>query len=692
MAKGTVQSLHMTASAHMQAGRTQQATELLLQIARTYPNEAKSRFLLGLIAHRGGRLEEALDWLNQSVKINPAPAEPYFPLGLLFQKQKRLPEAIDAYRNYLARKPGDGKALNNLGRAILDTGDVSQAIDILQKAVAAAPSNAGAHTNLGDAFRIKGDIPAAMEQYRRAISIDPNCAEAHGSLGTLSAKMGQTADSIGSIQRAIAISPRAFGPRFNLARVFQDSGRLDEALQQCQVAVEIQPNSADAHNLLGNLLGIAGWIPQCIESQRKAVQLKPDHSAAHSNMLLSMHYLPDMSAADIFAEHLKWADQHATASATVEYRNDRNINRRLRIGFVSPNFNNHSVAYFFEPVLAAHDRSVVEVFCYSDAGRGDATTGRLRILAENWREIAGKSNAGVLAMIRNDTIDILVDLAGHTAGNRLPMFARRPAPVQMTWIGYPGSTGMKAIDYRLTDPIADPPGTGEALHVEKLLRIEGGCWAYQAPADAPPIGSFPSIASGFVTFGSFNNLPKVTPKVIETWARILSLVPNSRMLIKSSGLNSRMGREYVLKHFSQFGIPADRIELIGWQPTTAAHLQLYDRIDIALDTFPYNGTTTTCEALWMGVPVVTFAGQTHVSRVGAALLSHAGLSEWIAGDVENYVALAVKLAGELQNLTATRKGLREKLKTSSICDPIRLARQLEAIYRQAWSVWCNGDK
>jgi predicted O-linked N-acetylglucosamine transferase (SPINDLY family) len=312
----------------------------------------------------------------------------------------------------------------------------------------------------------------------------------------------------------------------------------------------------------------------------------------------------------------------------------------------------------------------------------DAVTARIRALADGWREIIGKPDAEVAEMIRQDQIDILVDLAGHTSDNRLPLFALRPAPVQMAWIGYPASTGLPAIDYRLTDAISDPPGVSDTLHTEKLLRIRGGGWAYLAP-QAPPIGPFPAIANGFVTFGSFNNLPKITPRVLETWARILKNVPNSRLLIKSSGLASNMGRDYVQSHLHQQGIDPSRIELTGWTPTTNSHLQLYGRVDIALDTFPYNGTTTTCEALWMGVPVVTFAGSSHVSRVGAALLTNAGCSEWIANDVEGYIALAAKLAANITSMSDVRKNLREQMKASPLCDAHRLARELEQIYRDA---------
>jgi len=361
------------------------------------------------------------------------------------------------------------------------------------------------------------------------------------------------------------------------------------------------------------------------------------------------------------------------------FGNDYCGDRRLRVGYLSPNFSTHSVAYFFEPVLAAHDKSVVEIFCYSDQHGGDATTDRLRGMADHWREIAGKTDSAVAAMIRQDAIDILVDLAGHTSGNRMTLLASRPAPVQITWLGYPDTTGLKTMDYRITDAIADPPGQTDQFHTEKLVRVPGGAWAYGA-TEAPEIGPLPATSNGFVTFGCFNNLPKVTPKALEIWAQILRRVPGSRLILKASGLSSRMGREYVGGHLLRCGIEPDRFELLGWLPTTVSHLQLYNRIDIALDTFPYNGTTTTCEALWMGVPVITLCGSTHVSRVGAALLTHANSADWIAADVQGYVEIAANLASRLTELAGIRGKLRDRLKASALCDGKRLAKELEAVY------------
>jgi predicted O-linked N-acetylglucosamine transferase (SPINDLY family) len=682
----TFESLNLAANAHLKSGRIAEAETIFLEIARRFPREPRSRFMLGALAQRQNRLPEAMDWLQKAIAIEPQVADPYFIVGLIHQQENQLGEAIAAYRKFLALKPNDGKGLNNLGRALLDSGDIPGAIEILQQAIRSAPTNAGAFSNLGEAQRMTGDLTGAVRWYEKALAVDPNCAEAHGNLGVVQAQRGQMAAGIASTRRSIALDPKAHRRRFNLARMYQDCGMYDEAIAECQTAIGLAPQAAKEFNLLGNLYGMIGQVPQCIAAQKRAVELQPNFASAHSNLLLSQLYLPDITPRQLFEAHLQWASQQTGSIQPIgkPFANDRSANRRLRIGYQSPNFSTHSVAYFFESVLAAHDRSAVEIFCYGDVAKPDQTTERLKALCENWRDVKGKSDTELATIIRRDKIDILIDLAGHTANNRLPMYALRPAPVQMTWIGYPATTGMKAIDYRLTDPIADPVGQSDSLHTEKLLRIPGGCWAY-CPPESPPVAPFPALANGYVTFGSFNNLPKVTPQVIQTWAGILSQVPGSRMLIKAAGLKSKLARDHLHDQFARSGISHDRIELISWTTATLAHLQLYDRIDIALDTFPYNGTTTTCEALWMGVPVITLAGTTHVSRVGSALLTHTGCRQWIATDLPGYSQLAIQLAADLQNNPNLRFELRGRLEHSTVCDAGRLARELEAIYRQAWS-------
>ena len=374
---------------------------------------------------------------------------------------------------------------------------------------------------------------------------------------------------------------------------------------------------------------------------------------------------------DVFAEHRRWHAQHAAPLAAGTPPPPLTFApgaRRLRLGYVSPDFNHHAVACFIEPVLAAHDRTRVEVFCYAAVRAPDRITARLRRLAEHWRDIAPLDDAAAAALIRADRPDLLVDLAGHTAHHRLGVFARRPAPVQATWLGYPNTTGLDAIGYRLTDAVADPPGQTEAFHSEKLVRLPATFSCYGPDADAPPVNDLPAARAGAVTFGSLNNFAKITPAVIALWSRLLRELPGSRLVLKSRGLGDAAVAARIRDAFAVHGIEPARLTLDGAELSVAAHLSLYHGIDIGLDPFPYNGTTTTCEALWMGVPVVTVTGANHVARVGASLLTHCGLTELVASDEAGYIAAAVALAGDPDRMTTLRRTMRDRLNAAPLTD------------------------
>ncbi|HEY9843927.1 MAG TPA: hypothetical protein V6D23_25880 [Candidatus Obscuribacterales bacterium] len=362
----------------------------------------------------------------------------------------------------------------------------------------------------------------------------------------------------------------------------------------------------------------------------------------------------------------------------------------LKIGYVSPIFRHHAAAFFIEPLLMAHDRQNYDVFCYSDVKTPDAMTRRLQSLAGNWRETHGLEHRALAELIHRDQIDILVDLAGHTAHNRLVVFALKPAPVQVTFRDYPNTTGLSTIDYRLTDAWADPPGLTERFHTEELVRLPLGFSCY-LPPESPAVADLPALSSGYVTFGSFNNLCKLSPATLDLWAGVLRAVPGSRLLLKSLALADAPTCQNFKARFAAQGIAAERLLLQGHSPTFREHLDSYRQVDIALDPFPYNGTTTTCEALWMGLPVVTLAGSTHVARVGVSLLMSLGLKDWIANTQEEYIALARHLAADPAALKQIRAGMRACLRASTLCDAERFTRSVEAAYRTMWQRWClNG--
>ena len=354
--------------------------------------------------------------------------------------------------------------------------------------------------------------------------------------------------------------------------------------------------------------------------------------------------------------------------------------RRLRVGYISRDFTTHSVAYFLEPLLANHDRAAFEIFCYSDVERPDATTARLRTYTDHWCSIVGQSDDAVTGKIRGDAIDILVDLAGHSKGNRLLVFARRAAPVQVTWLGYPNTTGLRSMDYRVTDEISDPTGVAEKLATETLIRLPGGFICYRPASETPELLDPPSRVNGAITFGNFNSIAKLTPEIISLWSQLLNRIPGSKLLLKSNGLGDEVLRARILGNFETGGIDPTRIELLGWTTSTYFHLALYNKIDIALDTSPYNGTTTTCEALWMGVPVVTLVGDRHAARVGASILTQIDMTDCIALNEAAYVDIAFSLANDPEKLNLIRRSCREKLRSSPLMDEAGFARQMEAAF------------
>lgn len=395
-------------------------------------------------------------------------------------------------------------------------------------------------------------------------------------------------------------------------------------------------------------------------------------------------------ARDIFEKHRQFAKQFEAPLLTgrITHTNEKTLNRRLKVGYVSPDFRRHSVVYFIEGILNSHNRKHFEIFCYSLISYEDEVTARIKNAAEHWENVADMDYDHVAELIRKDGIDILVDLAGHMYKHLL-LFARKPAPVQITWIGYPATTGFRSIDYKIVDGYTDPPGMTEEFYSEKLLRMPDCFLCYTPETNSPEVSALPALTSGEVTFGSFNNFAKLTPAVVALWSKILKSVPESFLILKASNSTDWNISQKVKGMFAKHGIDSGQLELVPFTPSFTEHLKTYHDIDIGLDPFPYNGVTTTCEALWMGVPVISFAGNTHVSRAGCSLLSNIGLRECIADSEDEYIEIAVKLSGDLERLKALRKSLRDMMKHSPLCDAHRFTENLEASYVRIWEIWCT---
>ena len=543
---------------------------------------------------------------------------------------------------------------------------------------------------MGDVARARALLDdGAVRTVEQMASDDPGRTDALFMLAVLFTKTGRAKEAE-RFYKEVLKHRRHPLVLFELANICRDTGRLSQAVRYQQQAVELSPDSPELRTTLGEYLIRMGRTREGIDLLRKAVETSPD-KVNHSKYLWHLHQTADIDRDVLFEEHKRWARIHAPAElARVSHDNTIDPDRRLRIGYISPDFCGHSVSYFFEPILEAHDAEAVEVYGYGDVSCPDQVTEELKVKFGHYRNICGLRDQEVAKMIEQDKIDILVDLAGHTSGNRLGVMARKPAPVQVTYLGFPDTTGMGQIDYRLTDETADPPDA-QRFHTEKLVFLPGGFLCYKPPGFAPPVNSLPAIEKGCFTFGSFNNNCKIQPDMMRLWAEILKRRESSRLLLKFGGGDDPAVRDHYLREFESFGISRERVDICGRKPTIE-HFRMYGRVDMALDTYPYNGTTTTCEAMWMGVPTLSLAGKAHASRVGLSILSRVGLSDFAASTPAEYVEKAVAFSGELDNLAKIRASLRSMMFNSPLCDKKRFTKNLEAAYRAMWRQWCDGSQ
>ena len=680
-------ALFQKAASHFQRGQLENAKTFARKILDKYPEQADTHHLLGLIAGQQGQHEQAAQYIAIAIRITPDNPSYHLNHALALLNCKRLNSALVACDHAIRINPAIPEAHFRRANLLRDLGQREEAVSAYEHAIRLRPAYVEAHYNLGNVFRLLGQSTRALSCYRSTVSLKPDFAEAHNNLGAVLQDLGNPTEALAAHERAAELKPNYAEAHSNCGMALIQLDRRADALAAFDRAIALKPDFAEAHNNRGLVLKAMGHLEAACESHRTALDLRPDYDQAHDNLLFTLNYRPDLSPEQLFKAHSEWDHQHASAllPKPLDF-GDQNSDqkRRLRIGYVSPDFRTHSVAWFFEPLLSAHHNDAVEVFCYSNVLHPDETTTRIRSKADHWRSIASLSDKAAAEKIRQDRIDILVDLAGHTANHRLLVFARKPAPIQVTWLGYPNTTGLQTMDYRLTDAAADPEGEADQMHSEKLIRLAQGFLCYSPPQPAPPISETPAIKTGHITFGSFNNLAKINAKVIQAWAGILHVVPGSRLLLKDKALADDITREQYLKQFKAHGIGRERVELHGKQISIEDHLATYCRIDIGLDPFSYNGTTTTCEALWMGVPVVTLAGDRHAGRVGTSILEYAGYPGWIASDPASYVKIAAHLAGDTAELNTIRQTLRTHLGNSSLCDSDTFARTVEDAYRLMW--------
>jgi protein O-GlcNAc transferase len=616
---------------------------------------------------QAGNWDEARDVLERVLAFDPEQAEALYLLAGIKVGRGEAETGVELIRKALAIAPGNPNYHFSLGEVLTRLGRFDEAIPHLREAVERRP----------DAIGWKQQLDAALHNATLASGHDPGAAQFN--IGLAFEQRGQLREAEQAFYNATLLDRDATGPHIKLALVRRDQGRPVEAEAPALQATQIDPLSPDAWWALGSVLSSQGNHNSALECFRRTIELRPDHEAAWCSLLFSLNYSDAVNAQEVFDEHIRYGRLLSAEVAEVPPR--RNSSAKVKVGYLSADFVQHPIAHFIRAPLEHHDRSRFEVYCYFAGNRSDGVTESLRAAADHWRAVANLGGEELFQLLRDDGIDILVDLSGHSSGNRLAVLARKPAPVQVTYLGYPNTTGLVAIDFRLTDAYADPPGRSDQLHAERLVRLPRSFLCYSPAPSGVEIALAREQPGRQPTFASFNNVQKISPTCVRLWARLLDAVPESRLLLKSPGLGDPGLRARLKESFERQGIESTRVETAAWTADRRQHLDTYAEADVGLDTFPYHGTTTTFDALYMGVPVVTLEGERHASRVGVSILSNLGLPDLlVARNEDEYIAKAVALIRQPTLLAELRTTLRSRLLNAPNCDAAAFTRDLERAY------------
>ncbi len=706
------------------SGNLANAEAIYRGILAKAPKHAQALNYLGILLAASGRTDEGIDLLRRSIRESPQVLELHLNLGDTLAAAGRLDAAEAAFKRALQQHRSP-EALAKLGVVLLRQGKMQPAAHQLEQALKLAPEAVDIRCNLAVIRAQQDDVPAARRLLTGAMVLAPAHLDALNATAALDQQQGRLAEAVNWLRRTLAIA-HGFGPAHanlgmaldrlgertvaarhdrmalvlspadpnawgNFGNLIQSQGRPTEAEATLRRALHLQPRSATTWSNLGRTLNAQARFAEAVAAYRRALELDPLNAPARSNLLFLSHFDPSFTPEQIFAEHVAFGRTHEPELARQfqPHANMREPDRRLRLGYVSADLGRHPVGYFLAPVLPRHDPASVEVVCYSDRAVEDDMTELFRRASSEFNNISGLSDDALAERVRRDRIDVLVDLSGHTAGNRLLTFARKPAPVQVSWLGYYDTTGLTAIDAVLADPWEVEPGD-ERWYVEKIVRLPSGRLCYGPPVDAPDVKEAPVLASGRLSFGSFNNVAKLTDATLAAWGRILTATPDARMVLRSPPLADPRYRDRLAARCHSFGLDPDRLDMSA--ATQKGILEAYGEVDLALDPFPFPGGLTTCESLWMGVPVVTLRGGHPVTRQSVSFLARVGLPDLIADSVDDYVALATSLARSPQTLADMRRGLRPRMAASPLTDGAAAARAVEAAVRGLWRLWCqDGD-
>jgi protein O-GlcNAc transferase len=740
------------AGEHQKAGRWAAAEAIYRELLQRDPSDFAAVFLLGGLFIQSGQFDAAIAALQRAIQLQPGFADAHYNLGIAFRSTRQFDRAVAAFNETVRLNPNNAAAFNNLGVVLCETGRFDEGVAAYRRVVQLQPAYADAHYNLGLAFARIGQTEQAIEALQRAIELRPQFADPYLHLGVAYRQSGALDKARGAFEQAVRLNPaspahkelaqlhaaaknhaaalRAFDAALRVqpndaptwikrASTLVELGRYDDAVASHQQAIALHPDDPEIHftfgimlqhlnefdgaitafqraialrpaffgafNDLGTALQSLGRLNDAAAAYRQAMELEPSvASTLHSNLIFLKLHDPNATPADIREELRQWQERHiASIELLPTGMIDPDPERRLRIGYVSPDFRQHVVADNLLPLFGNHDHQRFEIFCYSTVAKEDPMTARFRAMADGWRDIRSLNFIAAAELIAQDKIDILVDLTVHSGSNRLLIFARRPAPVQVTFAGYPGSTGLRTIDYRLTDPYLDPPELDDAHYSETSYRLPHSFWCYQPYFNDVAVAPPPALQNGFVTFGFLGQFTKVNERTIELWMRVLKAVPTARLLML---VPSVIARERLLAQMAEHVAP-DRIHFV-FRQLKRAYLETYHRIDVVLDPLPYNGHTTSLDALWMGVPVLTLAGQTVVGRAGVSQLTNLGLTEFITRTEEDFIARAASIAGDIPALAELRRTLRGRMEASPLMDARGFARDIEHAYRTMWKKWC----
>jgi len=680
-------ALHLLGVLLLQQGQPQLAAPLLEDAVGLEQANAVFHGHLALALGELQQIEPAIASYRRALELNSQMADVHYNLANLLQANAKGESALLHYRSALAIKPDYADAQRNLGNCLMGLGQYQAAENCFTALVASHPENANDLYNLGNTLRMQGKLPEARQALQRALAVQPQASHILNNLGTIFKEEGDLANAVATFQQVLANEPRHWRALNNLGEAFKAQQKLDDAINCYRAALEVQPVAADVLSNLADALKDAGQIGPALVAFQSALALNPSLAYVHSNYLLCSQYSAALSEADRVEAHMAFGRQFADRSdaGVAIHTHNHEPNRRIKIGYVSPDFRDHPVASFILPVLCNHSKADFEIYCYYNHQVRDVTTSKFADSADHWRDVHALSDAELSTMIRSDGIDILVDLAGHTARNRLLVFASKPAPVQVSYLGYVATTGLNAMTYRLTDMDTDQP-TAQACYSERLLRLAHPLWwCYRPPVGMPPVAPAPSLRNGFITFGSTNNFAKLSPQTLGLWIEVLHAVPTAELVIV--GVPAGSAEAALRQQFRAHAIDNSRIKIHG-KLSREKFWALHSQIDIVFDTTPYNGGTTTCDALWLGVPCITMAGTTFVSRMGQAILKSIGLPELIGVDAKEYVTIAKAVAGKVNYLDDLRATMRERLLASPLFDEVGFTQKLESAYREIWRHTC----